>query len=390
MTLQDAVRFFTEESGTMACLHAACGSLTELHTAMGGVRDAAGAPLAADSIFDLASLTKLFTGLTVYRLWEEGLLDLNARVTDYDARFVNLAGVTVDQLLGFEVALSTPGRLDAQPDRANALPLLWQIAPGENGRRPYSDMHAMVLKYVIESAAGEGWLEAVAGRILRPLGMKNTWVRVPEEQRYRCVSCDREHRLVQGRHILREGIAPGTPHDPKARLLNPDGEDCCGHAGMFSTMEDMVRLCRGILSGAVIGRESLRRMSRNRTGHPLPEGGWSQFLGSQCYVKHPDQYFSEVPAYMGPSAIALSGFTGHHLSVDPEQGIFALFLGNRVLNRLTFLIPEEGKEITDYGLNPDGTGRYLWPDGEWVRSSVHYVHLKDGHFHPAVAETMKL
>ena len=89
-------------------------------------------------------------------------------------------------------------------------------------------------------------------------------------------------------------------------------------------------------------------------------------------------------------AIGLSGFTGHHLSVDVETGVFALFLGNRVLNRLTVLLPEEGKSITDYGLNPDGTGQVLWPDGSLVWSSVDYVHHKDVHFHRAVASELGL
>ena len=152
----------------------------------------------------------------------------------------------------------------------------------------------------------------------------------------------------------------------------------------------MTRLCQGLLRYEVISRDSLMFMARNRTGYRKADGSWTQFLGSQCYVKHPQQYFSEIPIYESDKAIGLSGFTGHHLSVDVETGVFALFLGNRVLERLTVCIPEQGKSITDYGLHPDGTGCVLWPDGSWVWSSVDYVHHKDAHLHAEVANALGL
>lgn len=54
------------------------------------------------------------------------------------------------------------------------------------------------------------------------------------------------------------------------------------------------------------------------------------------------------------------------------------------------LLPPEGKRLTDYGLNPDGTGSILWPDGERIWSSVEYVHHKDRHFHQNVREALGL
>ena len=78
------------------------------------------------------------------------------------------------------------------------------------------------------------------------------------------------------------------------------------------------------------------------------------------------------------------------VSVDPERNIFAVFLGNRVLNRLTVLVPEEGKGLADYGLNPDGSGVFRWNDGEVIPSSVKYVHQKDEHLHKAIAKVLGL
>ena len=390
MTLYEALGYFTEETRIMPCLSVTCGTAKEETHALRGVINEQGAPLTEDALFDLASLTKLLTALTVLRLNEEGRLDLGAPITRYAPAFRRLSAVTVDQVLGFETGLVTPERIDAQPDRESALRMLREVAPRDNGDgRAYSDMHSMVLKYVVEGAVAESSYNVMRSRILLPLGMTETFACVPEALRPRCVSCDREHRIEGERWLLREGVEPGTPHDPKARLLCR-GEDVCGHAGLFATRRDMVRLCQGLLDGRVISRKTLIGMSRNRTGRRRADGGWTQFLGSQCYVKHPCQYDSEIPVYMSDRAIGLSGFTGHHLAVDAERGIFTLFLGSRVMNRLTVLIPEKGRCLTDYGLRADGVGTLRWTDGRVIASSVQYVHQKDEHLHKVVMATMGL
>jgi CubicO group peptidase (beta-lactamase class C family) len=150
----------------------------------------------------------------------------------------------------------------------------------------------------------------------------------------------------------------------------------------------MTRFCRAVLEEKIVSGASLREMAVNRTGYRKPDGTHSQYLGYQCYVRHPNQYYSEIPQYMGMRAFGNAGFTGNHLSVDPEHGSFVFFLGNRVQGRLTMLIPEEGKTFMDYGLNEDGSGSVIWDDGKRIPSSVKYVHQKDEHLHKVIAEIM--
>ena len=377
--LEDVLNYYVHESHISDCLSVAGGDAHAAVTAMEGAE--------AGSLYDLASLTKLFTGLMVLRLRDEGLIDLSRPVESYAPQFHDLPGVTVEQVLGFEVSLTTPERVDTQKTAGRGLRQLFAIRAGKPGARAYSDMHAMVLKYVVEGATKDSLGRVIRTRILEPLGMNETFQPVPPERHDDCLSFDREHRIEKGEYILREGIAPGTPHDPKARRLWPEP---CGHTGLFSTLPDMIRFCQGVLRGDVISRESLRFMARNRTGRRLPDGSWSQFLGCQCYVRHPDQYFSEIPVYESDQAIGISGFTGHHLSVDPGTGVFSLFLGNRVRNRLTVLVPEPGKTYADYGLNPDGTGQIEWPDGERIWSSVNFAHHRDEHFHAPLMKELGL
>ena len=383
--LLKALRYFTREKAILDGVSVVCGAGNQTAEALdGAVRE--------DSVFDLASVTKLFTGLCLMKAKEEGLLDPGRPVFDYDPRFRLLKETPVWDLMTFAVTVRTPVRLDGCADRGSAMEALCAsaAAPHEDVRRVYSDIPAMILKYVLEAAAGLPFTDCVRKWILEPAGMKETWAAVPPERKKDCVRYDREHRLEQGRYMLREGWKPGVPHDPKAAVMQGNTGDLCGHAGLFSTRGDMARFCRAVLDRKIVGEASLREMAVNRTGRKRANGAWTQFLGVQCYVRHPDQYYSEIPAYMGREAFGIGGFTGNHVSLDPARNLFVVFLGNRVLNRLTVLVPEEGKSLADYGLNPDGSGFFRWPDGEVIPSSVKYVHQKDEHLHRAIAEVLGL
>ncbi len=382
--LLDGIRFFTRKTGILSGLAVACGAGARTETAMDG-------SVMQSSVFDLASVTKLFTGMCLMKLKEDGLLDTGRPVFFYDPRFRALKDLPVWDLMTFAVTVRTPVRLDACEDREQALHALFAAEPmPEQDRRVYSDIPAMILKYVTEAIAGMPLSRCVEKMILEPAGMAETWARVPEERMPDCQVYDREHRIENGKYILRSGLRPGIPHDPKAAVIQGDTGELCGHAGLFSTLGDMVRFCRAVLGEKIVSKETLREIAVNRTGYRRDDGTYTQYLGVQCYVRHPIQYWSEIPVYMGRNAFGIGGFTGNHVSIDPENGLFTVFLGNRVQNRLTVLLPEAGKDLTDYGLHADGSGTFCWKDGEVVPSSVKYVHQKDAHLHRAVAETLGL
>ena len=382
--LLKAVQYFTREKEIMSGLLLVCEAGGRTEAAMDG-------EVKENSVFDLASLTKLFTGLCALRLKEEGLLDPSRSVFSYDPRFTGLKDTTVEELMGFTAELKTPGRIDGCRTREEALDCLFgTVSNGEPKGRHYSDIPSMVLKYVLEAAAGMPFMDYVRKTVLVPAGMTETWAKVPAERVPDCLAYDPEYRIMNGERIRRTGMLPGIPHDPKAAVIQAGTEDLCGHAGLFSTAADMTRFCRAVLEEKIVSGASLREMAVNRTGHRKPDGTYTKYLGCQCYVRHPDQYFSEIPRYMGRRAFGNAGFTGNHLSVDPEHGSFVFFLGNRVKGRLTMVLPEPGKGLTDYGLNEDGSGTVVWDDGTVVPSSVKYVHQKDEHLHKVIAKVLGL
>lgn len=388
--LLEAIRYFTREKQIMASLHVTCGKRDGGTATATDGESRPGRKADERTLYDLASVTKLFTGMTLMRLAEDRKLDVNRPVTDYAPRFRHLGNIPVWSLMTFAVNLKTPGRVDDRETAADAEACLFEaVNEGLPGRRPYSDIPAMVLKYVAEGITGKPFYDTVREQILLPAGMTETFAAVPEDRLADCACYDLEYRIEKDRRKVNTGILPGMPHDPKARKISPHGENLCGHAGLFSTAADLERLCRAVLEGRILTEASLREMAVNRTGRRLEDGTWSQFLGIQCYVRHPDQYFSEIPVYESDRAFGIGGFTGNHVSMDPETGIFMIMLGNRVYDRLTVLLPEEGKNYCDYGLNEDGTGIFRWEDGRVIPSSVNYVHQKDEHLHAVVGEVLK-
>lgn len=346
-------------------------------------------PLKTDSIFDLASLTKLIVSVMTMRLTELGLLSLDESVGAIDPRFVHLKDVSVFDVLCYRVCLQTPGRIDDAPSREEGLRRLFavQTAPLPPVRI-YSDINAMVIKYIIEAKCGLPLYAALKRHIFDPCGMRETFSAVPPHLLDRCVCYNYEHRIVRDRYILRDGVPIGKPHDPKALLLCDEGRDLCGHAGLFSTAQDMTRFAQALLRGEIICRDTLRSIATNRTGQYNPDGTYRQPLGFLCFLKHPTQRLSEVPAYMGEHGFGISGFTGNHLVIDPDLGVFALFLGNRCHARVSHITPPEGRAIEDYGLNEYGAGLIAWPDGRLVPTSARYVYRKDACLHDPIVQRM--
>ena len=399
-TLQNSLRFLCDESRMLSGITVAYGTPSACESALYGraqevALDEAGRfvphvrPLREDALFDLASLSKLFTAVLAMMLVERGKLSLTSPVARLDSRFAGLADVTVEDVLSFRACLQTPGRIDDAPTREEGLRRLFAVQRAPlPAVRIYSDINAMVIRYVIEAASGMAFADALRAYILMPAGLTRTYAVVPEHEKPNCVCYNYEHRIMNGAFILRTDTLPGVAHDPKAAFLSQGGHDLCGHAGLFSTRADMIRFAQSLLRGELIRRETLLSIGTNRTGRPNPDGTHRQYLGYLCFAKHPNQQLSEVPAWMGEGSVGLSGFTGNHLSIDPVRGRFVLFLGNRCHARLSHIAPLP-QSLKAFGLSADGTGCAPWPDGRLVPSSVRYVHFKDERLHAPIAARMR-
>lgn len=397
LTVGQGLERLTEEWGMLSGASVSYGTAVRSRTCSagfaqeslykGGAFAAAKKPITENSLYDLASLTKVFTALCMLRLIERGKLSFDDGVGRLDPRFSCLREVTVYDTLTYQAVLRTPERVDRQPDAEEAERMIFACRRigGPEPDKLYSDMNAMICKYIVETVSGISFEDYLRQHIFRPMGMKNTFAAVPDERIGDCLNYNYEHRISDGKYYLSDDVFPGLPHDPKARLLMAGKKGLCGHAGIFSAAQDMVQFAQGLLSGALLSPRMLLEIGKNRTGST--RGRYRQYLGYLCFSKSAVQRLSEVPSWMGDRAFGQAGYTGNHLAIDPRLGVFDLLLGNRCHMRVSAIEPGDAPEAA--GLSQQGAGFVNWPDGRRLRSSVRYVYQKDRLIHMPVLRHMK-
>ncbi len=195
-------------------------------------------PLAmtTDTVFDLASLTKpIATATSIQLLVEQGRLDLHERVATYLPEFGRNGkeAITVLQLLTHQGGLTPDNELG---DYADGPAQAWEricalgvrAEPGQ--KFMYSDVGFIVLGELVRRVSGEGLDRFVQQRIFQPLGMRETTFLPSEPLRARAAPTEkRDDHWMQG-----------EVHDPRAYLLG----GVAGHAGLFSSAEDLALLRR--------------------------------------------------------------------------------------------------------------------------------------------------
>lgn len=346
-----------------------------------------------DTIFDLASVTKVFTSVSLLKLVQDGVISLNDTVVKYAPQFRNLNDVTIYDLMTFGVPLKTNGRVDRASSREEAEQILFGIERDleSTNKRPYTDMGAMVLKYVIESASGINYYHFVEENILKKLNMNDTHVVVPKMKLDRVSSTNLDGKYYKdGNFAITTNAPKGIVYDPKAQIMGQKDGVLSGHAGMFSTANDMTNLAKGIISGKVINEEYVEMMAKNRTGRKYIEDDkekYIQYLGMLCYSKNPILADSELFHAMSGKSFASAGWTGTQLTVDPINELYFFMAANRSHNRMTFIDPAQRDKVE---VNENGKKTILLPNGDVKIDATRFAWDRDAAIvHPALKLTIQ-
>lgn len=329
------------------------------------------------SIFDLSSITKLFTCVVLLKLIDEGRIALTDKIGELDKRFIYLSDVTVEDLLTFRVPLKTHARIETAETFEEAEGLLFQIIPDLVQTRLYTDMGAIVLRYVIECQTGYTLYELVEKYILKPCNMVDTVIDIAAENMSRVVSNNFERRVKDTQYIVMSDVPKGAVNDGKARKLEQWKRQLYGHAGIFSTGVDMAKFAKELMSGKILDSKWLDMIGVNRTGKKLFDGGFSQFHGFLCYSKNPVATNSEVNHWLSGNAFALGGYTGNQLTIDYRNQIYVFMASNRCHNRVT--------SVTGESVVYDNEGRIVWSDGKKYICNKRYAYERDEYvINPAI------
>lgn len=297
------------------------GKLVHLHP-FGRLTYAADArPVTADTLYDLASLTKVVATTTMAMiLVDEGRLDLDRKVQDFLPGFQGPGkeAVTVRHLLSHSSGLEALAPFfreirgkEAYVERIQAMDLVYPTG----SRSLYSDPGIILLGEVLERAAGQPVEDFVRERVFEPLGMRDTLFRPPPELRARIAPTEEDP--------WRGRLVHGEVHDENAFAMG----GVAPHAGLFGTAGDLARFARMLLNGGVldgrriVSRETVELFTR-RVGIP----GSNRALGWDTKSAEG----SSAGTLFSGRSFGHTGFTGTSLWIDPERQIYVILLTNRV------------------------------------------------------------
>jgi len=277
------------------------------------------APMTADTIFDIASLTKpLGTTLAVMALVERGTLALDAPLGRYVKEFDTAAHaqITLRRVLthtaGFPATPPNPTVQGGFPGAAQALARLpLEYPPGSAFQ--YTDTGFILLGEVVRRVSGQPLDRFLERNFWKPLALRETSFRPAAALRPRIAPTE----WAEGRLLW------GEVHDPRARLLG----GVAGHAGMFSTAGDLARLCRMLVNeGALDGTRVLRATTIRTMWQRSPDGNGTRALGWDM-----SSVFARIMSPFFPTdSVGHTGFTGTAVWIDPASRAWMLMLTNRV------------------------------------------------------------
>ena len=281
-------------------------------------------PMTLDTVFDLASLTKpLATSTSVMILVERGKVDLRAPASRYVPELAKLPPFTVEQLLthtsGLPAATPISDYASATTtDHSAVMRVLGETlagklkaAPGE--RFLYSDVGFVVLEEIVRRRGGKDVATFTRDEIWTPLGMAETGYLPGATLRARAAPTEQR----DGQFMI------GDVHDPRAWAMG----GVAGHAGVFSTADDLSRYARAMLGkGSLDGKRivSERTFEAWTTRHDTSSGG--RALGWD----KDSRFASHRSTLLSPRAFGHGGFTGTVMWVDPGKDLYVVFLSNRV------------------------------------------------------------
>ncbi|MFE0416450.1 serine hydrolase [Streptomyces tendae] len=281
-------------------------------------------PMARDTVFDLASISKLFTSILAVQQLERGALELEAPVASYLPDFgrAGKQDVTLRHLLTHTSGFRAWIPLYAAPTYEEKVRLVYDEAPvsAPGTAYLYSDLNMISLQLVLERVTGRALDVLLREEITAPLGLDRTRYNPPASWRPGIAATEDARKPWSG---LDRGLVWGEVHDENAFSLG----GVAGHAGVFSSAWDLAVLGRTLLNGGSYGRarilrpESVELMFTDfNTDFPGDEHG----LGFELY-----QHW-----YMGamatPRTAGHTGFTGTSLVLDPTTDSFLVVLGNSV------------------------------------------------------------
>ena len=290
--------------------------------------DAKAAGTTANTMYDIASLTKVVATTTLVAKLVEGdfavPLDLDAKIERYLPEWASGPNtewrhtVTVRHLLThtsglppFKEYWRTSKNKQNTLTKIFAEPLDYE--PGT--KEVYSDLGIILMAEIIERLTGRTLDDLARSYIFSPLGMQDTMYRPPKKLWPQTAPTEIDNNL-------RHRLVQGEVHDENAFAIG----GVSGHAGLFSTAPDLSAFCQMLLNGGVYAHQRiLHRGTIAQFTTPQQLSGGTRTLGWAVPTEG-----GSSGHYFSAHSFGHTGFTGTSIWIDPDRQLFVVMLTNRV------------------------------------------------------------
>jgi uncharacterized protein YbbC (DUF1343 family)/CubicO group peptidase (beta-lactamase class C family) len=274
--------------------------------------------MTVDTIFDMASLTKVVATTTaVMQLVELGKVRLNDPVTKYLPDFAQNGkeDITIRQLLTHYSGLAPDIELTPAFDsKESAFRLAFSEAPTQapGSGFIYSDTNFIMLGALVEKMSGETLDVYTAKRVFQPLKMTHTRFLPPAAWKPKIAPTEYDEH----EHMLR-----GVVHDPRAQRMG----GVAGHAGLFSTGDDLAKFAQALLNG---GDGILSSLAVTKMTQPEQPPSAPVLRGFGWDIDSP--FSSNRGDFLPVGSYGHTGFTGTSMWIDPTTNSYIILLTNSV------------------------------------------------------------
>jgi CubicO group peptidase (beta-lactamase class C family) len=275
-----------------------------------------------NSIFDLASLTKVVATTTITMiLYDQGRLNLDQKVADIVPAFNgdHKDKITIRHLLTHTSGL--PGWVRFYLELQGKERIIQEICDIDLINDPgtvyvYSDLGMIMMQKILETIAQKPLDQLVKDYITTPLKMNRTFYNPGRQLISQIVPTE-----ISDWH---QKLVHGFVHDENTYAMG----GVSGHAGLFSTVQDLSIFCQMYLNGGVYDEKRILKSETIQlfTKRQNIVKGSTRALGWDTR----SEQNSMAGDYMSMQAFGHSGFTGTTIWIDPVNQVFVVLLSNRV------------------------------------------------------------
>jgi len=286
-------------------------------------------PMTVDTIFDVASLTKVIaTTTSLMQLFEQGKFRLNDKITEYIPEFQGgNSPITIRNL--FTHFSGLPPDLKLKPVWSGydtGMQMAYAVNPdGPPGVRfVYSDINFELLGELVHRLSGQMLSDYSREHVFEPLGMKDTMFLPPASLRNRIAPTQRVD--ATGQLSSNEGTPlRGVVHDPTARYMG----GVAGHAGLFSTADDLARFAQMLINGGTLdGVRIASALTVQKFTEPQSPPDQPILRGLGWDIDSP--YSTNRGELFPIGSFGHTGFTGTSVWIDPSSNSYVILLANSV------------------------------------------------------------